>query len=167
MSHAFKGWGLRTPMVGLGMALLVPVAEAQTAQDLIGTWEAVSIVNTAPDGKKSEPFGSSPQGRTVFGADGRFVQVVIRPGIPKFASNNRMQGTAEENKAVVQSSVAYFGTYKVADKVLILQVEASTWPGWVGSEEKRPITSLSANQLELTIAANIGGTNTTVWRRAK
>jgi hypothetical protein len=142
-------------------------ASAQSARDLVGVWEPVSIVNTSKDGVKSEPFGPNLRGITFFGADGRFSQIVTRPGIPKFASDNRMQGTPEENKAVVQSSIAYFGTYSVSDKVLILHVEGGTWTSWTGTDQKRPITSFTNDQMTLTLAAAVGGTNETVWRRLK
>src|SRR5262249_52921942 len=37
--------------------------------------------------------------------------LAVRSDLPKFASNNRDMGTPEENKAVVQGSITYFGTY--------------------------------------------------------
>ena len=42
---------------------------------------------------------------------GHFMLILQRATLPRFASANRMSGTAEENKAVVQGSIAYFGTY--------------------------------------------------------
>jgi hypothetical protein len=38
---------------------------------------------------------------------------ILRRGQAKFASNNRNEGTPEENKAIVQGSIAHFGTYTV------------------------------------------------------
>jgi hypothetical protein len=140
---------------------------AQSAKDLVGMWEPISIVNTSKDGAKSEPFGPTPSGVTFFGADGRFSQIVTRPGIPRFASDNRMQGTVDENRAVVQNSIAYFGTYSVSDKILILHVGGGTWPSWIGTDQKRPISSFTNDQMTMTITAAVGGTNETVWRRLK
>src|SRR5262249_12725548 len=71
----------------------------QAAKDMVGTWNLVSDVNTSAEGRKVEPFGPSPQGMAIFDSDGRFAIVVSRPDLPKFASDNRMQGTPEENKA--------------------------------------------------------------------
>ena len=98
-------------MTALGLALMPGNTFAQTAKDLVGTWKPVSVVVTGPDGRRSEPFGPSPNSILTFDANGRFVLVNTRPDLPKFVSNNRMQGTAEENKAIVQGSIAYFGTY--------------------------------------------------------
>jgi hypothetical protein len=37
----------------------------------------------------------------------------MRRDRPEFAINNRLQGTAEENKAIVQGTVAFYGTWTV------------------------------------------------------
>jgi Lipocalin-like domain len=90
----------------LGIAMLPGNAAAQTAKNIVGTWKQVTNINIAPDGRRSEPFGPNPNAIITFDANGRFVTVTTRPDVPKFASNNRMQGTAEENKAIVQGSIA-------------------------------------------------------------
>src|SRR5262249_52702772 len=140
---------------------------AQSANDLVGSWQFVSSVNTAKDGAKSEVFGPSPKGIFIFGADGHFAQLLTRASLPKFAAENRGQGTAGEKKGVVQGSIALFGTYKIADKVLVLNVESSTYPNWAGTEQKRAITSYDGNQLTYTLQASIGGTNVTTFKRLK
>jgi hypothetical protein len=142
-------------------------ASAQSINDLIGTWEPVSIVNTSRAGVKSEPFGPTPKGIIFFGANGRFAQIENRPGIPKFSSDNRMQGTPEENKAIVQNTIAYFGTYTVADKTLIMHIEGGSWSGWIGSYQKRPIISFVGDQITLAIASTGGGMNESIFRRLK
>jgi hypothetical protein len=155
-------------MTTLALALLPGSAFAQTAKDLVGTWKSVSTIVTGPDGRKSEPFGPNPNSVLVFDANGRFVLVNTRPDLPKFASNNRMQGTAEENKAIVQGSIAYFGTYSVVDKVITLKLEASTWPNWTGTDQKRPIISFMGDDMKLsTPAASVGGTAENTYKRIK
>jgi Lipocalin-like domain len=152
----------------LGVALLASNAAAQTAKDIVGTWKQVTNINIAPDGRRSEPFGPNPNSIVTFDASGRFVSVGTRPDLPKFASNNRMQGTAEENKAIVQGSIAYFGTYSVVDKVIIQKVEGSTWPNWNGTDQKRPIISFTADEMKVTVpAASLGGTGEISYRRIK
>jgi hypothetical protein len=51
----------------------------------------------------------------MFDPNGHFSEIIIRSDLPKFASNNREAGTPEENKAAMQGSIAYFGTYSVSD----------------------------------------------------
>lgn len=74
-------------------------------EEIVGTWSAVSQY-VDQDGKKLEPFGSNPKGIVVYDRHGRFVLVLQRAALPRFASNNRLTGTAEENKAIVQGSIA-------------------------------------------------------------
>lgn len=61
-------------------------------EQVVGTWVAVSQY-VDQDGKKLEPLGSSPKGMVVYDASGRFVLVLQRGSLPKFASNNRMNGS--------------------------------------------------------------------------
>jgi len=155
-------------MTALGLTLMPGNIFAQTAKDIVGTWKPVSVTVTGLDGRKTEPFGPNPNSILTFDANGRFVLVNTRPDLPKFASNNRMEGTAEENKAIVQGSIAYFGTYSVVDKVIIEKVEGGTWPNWVGTEQKRPIISLTGDEMKLsTPAASVGGTAENTYKRIK
>ena len=93
-----------TLLAGFACLSATNVATAQSASDLVGTWQLVSVINTAKDGAKSDVFGPDPKGMMILGPDGHFVQVLTRPGLPKFAAENRLQGTPDENKAIVQGS---------------------------------------------------------------
>jgi hypothetical protein len=148
------------------VATFADSANAQTAQDFVGTWQLVSNTNVRQDGSKADIFGSNPKGLYVFTSNGHFAIVNMRPDLPKFASNNRNEGTAEENKAIVQGSIALFGTYSVGDKVLTLKVEGSTWPSWTGTEQKRNII-LSGDELKWSLPASVGGTAEVVLKRIK
>src|ERR1700704_3495978 len=108
----------------------------------------VSNTNTATNGTKSDLFGPNPTGVLTFESNGRFSQIGMRSDLPKFGTNNRATGTADENKAVVQGSIAYFGTYTVneADKSYTVQVEAATFPNATGTAQKRGL-SISGDDL--------------------
>ena len=140
---------------------------AQSAKDMVGTWKLVSDVNTASDGNKIEPFGPAPEGIAIFDSSGHFAIVISRPDLPKFASNNRMQGAPEENKAVVQGSIGFFGNYAVAAGVLVHHVEGGTWPSWIGTDQKRTITSSTGDEQIWTTVASFGGKSELRWRRVK
>lgn len=142
-------------------------AVAQSAKDIVGSWRNVSNVTIHPDGKRTDNFGPNGTGQLIFGPDGRFVVVNINPDTPKFASNNRSMGTAEENKAAVLGSVGLFGTYTFDGKVVTMKVEGSTYPNWTGTEQKRNVTSLTADELKWTLAGSLGGTSELVFKRLK
>jgi hypothetical protein len=151
----------------LGVAVSAGHAAAQTAEDLVGTWTIASV--TAEQGAtKLEPYGSDPKGMLMLDENGRYALMVLRPDLPRFASNNRTAGTPEENRAIAQGSIAHFGTYAVeGGDTLVLRIEAATFPNWNGAEQKRPFT-LSGGKLEYTVPeASGGGTGQVVWTRAK
>src|ERR1044071_1514903 len=98
--------------VGFGVLSGPIFAQQKTLKDqLVGSWIAVSVDNTAPDGKKSQLFGPHPKGILVFDATGQYVQVIVHPDTPKFKANNRLKGTPEENTAAVHGTTATFGTW--------------------------------------------------------
>jgi Lipocalin-like domain len=140
---------------------------AQTAKDLVGTWRNVSNVTLQQDGKRTDNFGLKGTGMLIFGADGRFVVVNINPDTPKFASNNRAQGTPEENKEAVLGGIGLFGTYALDGKVIKMKVEGSTYPNWTGTEQTRNVMSVTSDELKWTLAGSRGGTAELVWRRVK
>lgn len=112
-------------------------------------------------------YGPNPQGLASFDSNGDYILMTVRRGQAKFASNNRNQGTPEENKAAVQGSIAHFGTYTVndADKTITFHIETSTFPNWNGTEQKRPFT-VTGDELRWRTPASSGGTAEVILRRA-
>ena len=159
----------------VGMAMVNPVIAQQSAstsekaKQLVGAWMLDAAESVRADGSKIEVFGSNPKGTMIFSSDGHFALIQMRADLPKLASNSRDAGTPEENKAVVQGSIAYFGTYSVneSDKVITVRLEGSTFPN-VGGEQKRIVTSLTADELKFTNPRTPSGvTLEVVWKRAK
>lgn len=142
-------------------------AVAQTAKDMVGTWALKSDDTTTADGRKIQPFGPDPKGIAIFASNGRFAIVTSRPDLPKFASNNRMQGTAKENEAIVHGSFAFFGTYTVANSVMVQHIEGGTWSPWVGTDQKRTIASFTGDQQTWTTVPSFGGSSELHWTRLK
>ncbi|MGD0970788.1 MAG: lipocalin-like domain-containing protein [Desulfobaccales bacterium] len=139
------------------------------AQQIQGSWILVSIYNEQ-DGKKIDLYGPNPRGSIILTPDGRFIYIIMRASLPKFAANNRMKGTAEENQAVIQGSHATFGKYTVAsnkEQTVNVHIEGSTFPNWDGQDQKR-VMIVSGDELKITNPnATTGGTNYMVWKRAK
>jgi Lipocalin-like domain len=159
------------PMVAI--ALVLPnsiVAQEITLKELLGSWIFVSAQDVKPDGSKVDPWGPNAKGAAMFDANGRFTFMIMRSDLPKFASNNRAQATAEEGKAVAEGMIAFYGTYTIneSDKTLTTRIEGSSYPNLIGSEQRRTITSLTADELRYTNPTTSTGTKAeSVWRRAK
>ncbi len=114
-------------------------------------------------------YGPNPQGLVIFDGNGHYALVNARADQPKIASNNRMEGTPEEYKAIVQGSIAHFGRYtrNEADKTITFQIQTSTFPNWNGTVQKRPFILMGDELRWTTPAASGGGSGEVVLRRAK
>jgi hypothetical protein len=156
-------------VVGSTGAMAQQAAEGAYAKQIQGAWILVSIYNEQ-DGKRVEPFGANPRGSMILTPGGRFSIELMKASLPKFASNNRVKGTAEEYQAVVEGSVAFFGTYSILnekDQTVGLKIEAATFPNWGGQDQKRVMTVAGDELKVINPTAAIGGTNYQIYRRAK
>jgi hypothetical protein len=158
--------GLRN-LTGLAIPLLLLVcvgnADAQhkpLKEQVVGVWSLVS----------GSQVGADANGLLILDGSGHMSMQIIRPGRPKFASNSRMQGSADENKGAVHGMISYFGRYTVseADKTITYQIERSSYPNWDGTEQKRPFT-VTADELRYTNPApsSGGAPAQLIWKRAK
>ena len=133
-------------LTGSGVALAQQ--KSATAKALLGQWNLISIENEK--GEKSRSFGENPRGLFIFAPNGRYSLQIFRADLPKFASNNRLTGTPEENKAVVQGTLAHFGTYKVDEKAgsFTIKPEGSSYPNWTGVEQPARTCEISGDNLK-------------------
>jgi Lipocalin-like domain len=141
-----------TQIAAGALALAFSLGSAAAQQDLrdklIGTWTFVVAEITAANGQKSFPFGETPKGLLVFTPDGHFSQIHIASDVPKIASNNRLNGTAEEYAAIMRRSLSMFGTYKVdeAKKTVTFEIVSSTYPNVQGQSQLRTIDKLTDDE---------------------
>ena len=139
-------------ITALGVALLpgTIVAQQKTLKEqLTGTWTFVSSTGKQPDG--SPVWGSDPRGLLIFTNNGRYSSQLLRSDRPKFASNNRLQGTPDDNKATAQGTISSFGTYSVdeANKTYTIRFEGSSYPNQEGTVQVRPFT-ITRDELRVT-----------------
>ncbi len=141
----------------LGSALLAALSTAffptlafsqqpKRPNKVLGTWRMVSA-QTDPDGKNLPAYGSAPNSLLVFTADMHFVEVMTDSTIPKFASDERGQGTAKENQAAMAGSIGLFGTYTVDETGAFSgnRVTGSTFANWIGGVRTRKELQMVVN----------------------
>lgn len=163
---------LGSSITALSLTLLPGIALSQQnslKEQLVGTWKIVSVDNTRPDGSIKQIFGANPRGIAVFDTHGNAVVVLMRSDRANFAADNRDLGTPEENKATVQGTHAYFGTYSVieAEKTLVFHNEGNTFPNQEGVDTNRFISITGDEFRWTTPAPSVGGRSEAVWRRVK
>jgi hypothetical protein len=134
--------------VAIALSLGSAAAQQGLRDKLIGTWTFVVAEITAANGQKSFPFGETPKGLLIFTPDGHFSQIHIASDVPRIASNNRLNGTAEEYAAIMRRSLSMFGTYKVdeAKKTVTFEIASSTYPNAQGQSQLRTIDKLTDDE---------------------
>lgn len=155
-------------VLAIGIAGNTPAQAASLKQQIVGTWAYVSVEIAKSDGSRVHPFGDNPNGIAVFDRNGHFAFVLTRADVPKYASNNRLTGTADENQAAVRGALAQFGTYTInqADHSLTLHIAGASYPNIVGVDRKFIITAISKTELKWTVpAATSGGAASVVLKR--
>jgi hypothetical protein len=159
------------------LAVALPAGDALAQQkslkdQIVGTWTLVSNYVEFQDGRREEPFGGDQKGFASFDTNGRFSWLIMGAARKKFAANNRLEGTPEENKAAVAGTVAYWGTYAVDDAkgTITYNIERSMYPNWDGTARTASVT-IAGNELKQ-VSAPIPSSRGTyvpnlVWQRAK
>ncbi len=154
----------------LGLLFTTPgTTDAQSTSPFVGDWAPVSITNIQPGGKKVRAFGQHPMGMVVFTSNGLFTWAEVDPALPPIAANNRNGGTANENKAIVQRSLFYFGSYTVdaAKKTITLHIDGSSYMNWKGVEQVRKYTLVGDTATFTNPTASVGGKAIAVLQRMK
>jgi len=156
--------------LAVGLSASDALAQQKSLKEqLVGTWTLVSSDQVRPDGSKLRQFGANPNGINVFDANGRFFLMMAGADNLRMASNDRSMTKSEEDGLIVES-IAYYGTYTLNEElnVISLHLDASTFPNQVGTDQKRSITSLTANELKYSSpAAKSGDQVHQVWKRAQ
>jgi len=156
----------------LGLAVIAQWRQAAgqphaLADQVRGTWTYEAVDTVKPDGTRTPMYGANPKGAATFDGAGHYILLTARNDMAKFATNNRMEGTAEEYKAVSQGSIAHFGRYSVdeAAKTITFEIDTSTFPNWNGTVQKRPFT-VSGDELRWRTPGSSGGVAEVVLHRA-
>ena len=165
--------GISALVVGLAVLPGGASAQQKSIKDrIVGTWALLLADNIKDDGSHVPSYGPNPEGTVVFTPDGHYSLQIVRHGRPAFASKNRMAGTADENKAAVQGMISHFGTYAVdeAGKSITFRIQASSYPNWDATVQKRPITGITDDVLTwITPMPSAAGyaRSEVAWKKAK
>jgi hypothetical protein len=132
-------------------------------EQLIGTWNLVSVSEVFQDGKTQNPWGPNVKGAVTFDPNGKMLFMIIGADLPS------PSGKPQESGRLV---VAYFGTYAVdeAAKTITYTAERATTPRFDGLPRKASVTISGDELMQQSAAiATPQGTFTPhlVLRRAK
>ena len=98
---------------------------------LHGVWKVVSYeVEIQTTGQKEPLMGRNPTGYAIFALEGRAMFIVTADG-------RKPAKTVEERADLLNSLVAYTGTYRIKGDKWITRVEVAWNPEWIGTEQTR------------------------------
>ncbi len=116
---------------------------------LIGTWRLLSWENRSlVDEQVSYPLGKDATGYIMYNEDGYMFVAIMGPNRPKFAAEDLLSGTPEEEAQAEETYVSYCGRYEVRGETVVHHVELSLFPNWVGVDQER-LVELQGNRLTL------------------
>jgi len=120
----------------LALALIALLAATQTAvaddsTRLRGLWRLVAYeVESQSTGIREPTMGPHPSGYAIFTPEGRVFFVFTAEG-------RKPAKTVEERASLLDSLIAYTGTYRVEGDQWITRVDTAWNPEWVGTEQAR------------------------------
>jgi lipocalin-like protein len=153
------------PLAFLAAVVVSPPARPKLADEILGRWRLVAMESREDASKDWErPYGETPLGYIQYGSDGFMSVQISRMPRPKFASGEDLTPTPAEGRDAYLGYAAYFGSYTVdgSTRTVIHHVEGSLWPGFVGTDQRRPAT-LDGDRLTL----SDGKTFRVVWERVR
>jgi hypothetical protein len=116
---------------------------------LIGTWRLVTWENrSVVDGQVSYPLGKDATGYIMYNQDGYMFVAIMGSSRLKFAAEDLLSGTKEEEAQAEETYVSYCGRYEFHGDTVVHHVELSLFPNWVGADQER-LVEVRGNRLTL------------------
>jgi hypothetical protein len=104
---------------------------------LVGAWRLRRWLALAEDGSESKPMGEAPEGLLVYSGDGTMIGIMGPAARPLFASDDVTGGTDNERAQAFATFIAYGGHYEIEGDTVRHDVEASLFPNWIGTVQRR------------------------------
>src|SRR5687767_13135192 len=111
----------------------------EVAKQFPGLWNLIKWTARQADDQVFYPFGEDAVGQLLYDAKGNMMVEIMRQERKLFASNNFLQGTADEMMSAYNGFVAYCGTYDVDPiaKLVVHHIKISSFPNWVNQDQIR------------------------------
>jgi hypothetical protein len=154
-----------------GTVLVAALPTAHAAQpsvaDLAGSWTLEAADLQRPDGSLERDYGAVPRGRLLIDKAGHYALHIYKSERLRFAAGDKAKGTEAEFKDAVMGSSTHYGSVAVEGGELVFSVEASAFPNWEGTVQRRHFT-LEGDMLSYRVPPRAdGGVPISVWRRVQ
>src|SRR5665647_649346 len=113
------------------ICLIAPASFAGDSDKVVGTWKLVSYeVEVQATGQKAPVMGEKPTGYATFTQEGRVFFALT-------GEAREVAKTDQERAELLNTLVAYSGTYSVEGEKWTTNVEVAWNPEWVGTKQVR------------------------------
>ena len=115
-------------------------ASRPVKERFFGTWKLVSWKIKWTNGDLTDsPLGPNAVGCIMYDPEGQVSVALMRPDRPNFASGDLTEATAQEIKSGFEGYIGYCGSYEIneEERFVIHRLRLSSFPNWVGTEQKR------------------------------
>ena len=112
--------------------------------------------------------GKDVAGWLMYSKDGSMSVALVKQNRPAFSSNDLSGGTTEEKASAFGTYITYCGKYEVKGDEVIHHLEASLFPNWAGTEQRRIYAFEGDNLVLSTPPFELGGVRQTVkliWQK--
>jgi hypothetical protein len=117
-------------------------ASSDNSAKILGVWKLVSFeAEIRATGQKEPVMGQNPAGYAIFTPEGRAFFTLTGDG-------RSPAKTVQERADLLDTLVAYTGTYRLQKDEWITKVDVAWNPEWVGTEQKR-FFKLEGNRLQV------------------
>jgi hypothetical protein len=140
-----------------------------TISPLAGTWALVAADVLHRDGTRTRDYGAAPKGVLLIDGDGHYSLQIFKAERPRFATGDKLAGTAGEYKEAVLGSSTHFGTIAVdaAEGTLTFKIDSASFPNWEGAAQIRHY-ELRGDELSYRVPPRPDGDiPISVWQRLK
>jgi hypothetical protein len=134
---------MKTRYLFLGLALATLSSNAADRSALVGVWQLHSYQTEFQDGSpKRAMFGEHPKGYIIFTREGRLMAVIEAEG-------RKAPSSDSDRSTLLNTLVAYAGTYRVEGNRWIASIDTAWNPAWDGTDQVRSF-QIVGNQLTVT-----------------
>lgn len=122
---------MRRIALGIGLTIMAAASVAEDGTSLVGTWKLVSFQSEFLDGKPPRAMlGEHPSGYLILTQEGRMMSVIE-------GQNRKAPVTQADREDLLNSLIAYSGTYQINGNHWILSVDVAWNPAWDGTVQVR------------------------------
>lgn len=165
-------WNLAMKLTNVMFAMLAGLATRdmpEPAHDfpLHGTWTLVAADKILHGGERARDYGEQPKGRLIVDTQGRYSLQILKSERPRFATDSKADGSADEFKSAVMGSSTHYGTIAIDEAAgqLVFSIEGSSFPNWEGTVQRRQY-QLQGNELSYQVPPRADGSiPISVWRQ--